>query len=149
MGRGLLLLGLALLVPAAGAEAQINPEQMEWGPAPEGLPEGALLAVLSGDPNKPGLFTIRLRFPSGYKIMPHRHPTDEHVTVIQGEFAIGMGDKYRDKKMSSLARGGYAVARATMNHFAFTKDGAIVQITSMGPFQITYANNRDDPRRKR
>jgi hypothetical protein len=151
MGRGLLLLGLGtILAGSAGpVQAQVNSDQLEWGPAPDGLPEGALHAVLSGDPAKPGLFTIRLRFPSGYKIMPHRHPTDELVTVIQGEVALGMGDKFRDKKAVSLARGGYAVAGANMNHFAFTKDGAIVQITSQGPFQIIYVNKRDDPRRKK
>ena len=66
---GRLLLALALCLTASAAGAQKNPDQMEWGPPPEGLPPGALLSVLSGDPAKPGLFTIRLRFPPGYKVM--------------------------------------------------------------------------------
>jgi hypothetical protein len=60
-----------------------------------------------------------------------------------------MGDRFRDKKAMSVVRGGYAVAPANMNHFAFTKDGATVQITANGPFAITYVNPRDDPRRKK
>jgi len=149
--KKLLFFPLCALLAAVGgaASAQKNPDQLEWGAAPDGLPPGALLAVMSGDPTKAGLFTIRLRFPPGYKVMPHRHPSDEMVTIIAGELSLGMGDRFRDKKAASLVRGGYAVAPANMSHFAFTKEGATVQITAVGPFQITYVNPRDDPRRKR
>ena len=147
--KRLLLLGIAALLAAFPANAQKNPDQLEWGPPPDGLPDGALLAVLSGDPAKEGLFTIRLRFPPSYKILPHRHPTDELVTVVDGELMLGMGKSYSEKKATKLVRGGYAVAGANMDHYAFTKSGAEVQITANGPFQITYVRARDDPRRKR
>ena len=147
--KRLLLFGLAALLAALPANAQKNPDQLEWGPPPEGLPDGALLAVLSGDPGGQGLFTIRLRFPPGYKILPHHHPADELVTVVDGELMLGMGKSYSEKKATKLVRGGYAVARAKMEHYAFTKSGAEVQITAEGPFQITYVRARDDPRRKR
>jgi quercetin dioxygenase-like cupin family protein len=145
----LLLLGLSAVFAACPAHAQINPQQMEWGPGPGGLPPGALLAVLSGDPEKQGMFTIRLRFPPGYKVMPHHHPADELVTVISGELALGMGNRFNQKKATALVRGGYAVAPANMNHFAFTKGGAEIQVTAHGPFAIAYVNPRDDPRRKK
>ena len=147
--RRVILLCFSILLAAFPANAQKNPDQLEWGPPPDGLPEGALLAVLSGDPAKEGLFTIRLRFPKGYKVMPHRHPSDELVTVIGGELSLGMGKSYSEKKASNLVIGGYAVAAANMDHYAFTKSGAEIQITSNGPFQITYVRPRDDPRRKR
>jgi hypothetical protein len=38
--------------------------------------------VLEGDPAKAGPFTLRLKT-EGYKIAPHYHPADEHVTVIK------------------------------------------------------------------
>ncbi|HMH57424.1 MAG TPA: cupin domain-containing protein, partial [Gemmatimonadales bacterium] len=60
----------------------VTPDAMQWGPAPAILPAGAKLAVLDGDPTKPGLFTMRLSMPDGYRIPPHFHPVDEHVTVI-------------------------------------------------------------------
>src|SRR4051812_28360866 len=56
-----------------------------WGAAPPSLPPGAQAAVLVGDPGKPGVFTLRLKFPPGYRIPRHWHPTDEAVTVIEGE----------------------------------------------------------------
>src|SRR5262245_7386243 len=58
----------------------ITPNDVKWGPAPPALPAGAQIAVLSGDPSKAEPFTIRLKAPDGYKIMPHWHPTDENVT---------------------------------------------------------------------
>ena len=147
--KRLLLLGLAAILPLVPAHAQMNPDQLEWGPPPDGLPEGALLAVLSGDPAKPGLFTMRLRLPPGYKILPHRHSSDELVTVISGEVSLGMGKSYSERKARKLARGGYAVAAANMDHYAFTKDGGEIQVTANGPFQIAYVRPKDDPRRKR
>ena len=67
----------------------LNPADLKWGDAPPGLPPGAKLAVLAGDPNKKGLFTVRLQTPAGYKVPPHTHPTSEHITVISGTFNIG------------------------------------------------------------
>jgi len=51
----------------------------------------AQLAVLEGDPTaSTGDFTIRLKMPDGYKIAPHWHPNRENVTVISGNFKVGM-----------------------------------------------------------
>ena len=71
----------------------IAPNDVLWGPAPASLPAGAQAALLEGDPAKPGPFTLRIRMPDGYKIPPHYHPAVEHVTVLQGTFVLGMGEK--------------------------------------------------------
>ena len=146
--KGTFILCLASMLAASAAPAQINPAGLKWGPAPAGLPKGARLAVLSGDPNKEGMFTIRLRFPPGYAVQPHWHPTDELVTVIAGQVALGMGAKFNPARAKTLVTGGYVVAPAKMNHYAFTRGGATIQITAHGPFAITYVNPGDDPRKK-
>jgi quercetin dioxygenase-like cupin family protein len=46
--------------------------------------------------------------PAGYKIAPHWHPTDEHVTVLAGTFALGMGEKFDQAAAKEIAAGGYA-----------------------------------------
>jgi hypothetical protein len=89
------------------------------GPAPSVFPKGAQIAVLSGDPFKDGLYVVRLKMPSGYKIAAHNHPTDEMVTVISGNFHLGMGDKLDEKKGVLLTAGGYAEAPSKMNHYAW------------------------------
>jgi hypothetical protein len=82
-------------------------------------------------------------------VQPHWHPSDELVTVITGQVSFGMGPRFSPAKAKSMMTGGYVVAPAKMNHYAFTKAGATIQITSHGPFAITYVNPSDDPRRKR
>jgi quercetin dioxygenase-like cupin family protein len=139
-------LAIGLLLGVAGAaQAQVNSTDLKWGPAPPVFAKGAQMAVLSGDPSKAGEFVIRLRFPAGYKIGAHHHPTDEYVTVVSGDFSLGMGDKLDAAKSAALASGGFAMAPANMNHFAWTKGGAVVQVSSQGPFAMTYVNPADDP----
>ena len=33
-----------------------------------------------------------------------------------------------------------------MRHFAYTKDGATIQVHGNGPFTVSYVNPADDPR---
>lgn len=144
---------ILLLVGTTGALADdmkmpVNASQVEWGPAPNFVPEGAELAVLSGDPSKDGLYVIRLKMPAGYKIAAHNHPTTEMVTVISGDFHLGMGDKLDEEKSVLLTTGGYAEAPAHMNHYAWLSTPTIVQVHGQGPFAITYVNPADDPRSK-
>jgi hypothetical protein len=44
-----------------------------------------------------------------------------------------------------MAVGGYALLPAEMRHFAWTKDGATIQVHGMGPFVLNYVNPADDP----
>ena len=133
---------------ASQAQAQVNPGDLKWGAAPAVFPAGAQMAVLSGDPAKSGVFVIRLKVPAGYKVPAHQHPTDEYVTVVSGDLSLGMGDKLDPAKSAKLAAGGFAVAGAKMNHFAFSTTGAVVQIAAEGPFAMTYVNPADDPTRR-
>ena len=145
MYRTLFGLGLALLAGTAASAQTMDGGDLKWGPAPAVFPKGAELAVLSGDPFKPGVFVLRLRMPAGYKIPAHHHPTDEMVTVISGDFTLGMGDKLDHAKGMKFKSGGYVNAMAGMNHFAWTTGGAVVQVTAVGPFGMTYVDPKDDP----
>ncbi len=124
----------------------ISPNDVQWGDAPPSLPPGAKMAVLDGDPTKPGSFTIRMKTPAGYKIPPHTHPTAERVTVISGSFKLGMGDKLDDASAQEMAPGSFVNLPAGMKHFAMSNAESIIQINSEGPFQINYVNPNDDPR---
>jgi hypothetical protein len=134
---------------AKAVEVETAPDELKWGPAPPSLPPGAQLAVLSGDPSKAGgQYTMRAKFPDGYKVPPHWHPTDENVTVIQGTFNLGMGDKLDQSETKALPAGGFAMMPKHMHHFAWATGETIVQIHGTGPFAITYVNPADDPRKK-
>ena len=47
-----------------------------------------------------------------------------------------MGDSLDETKAQHFTAGGYAVAPAHMNHFAWTKTGPTIQVNSMGPFEM-------------
>jgi hypothetical protein len=130
---------------SSAAWAMHGGEGLKWGDGPEVLPKGAKLAVLQGDPMKPGPYVLRLQFPAGYKIAPHSHSKDENVTVMSGTLMLGMGDKPDMKAMKTIKPGEYGSIPAKQNHYAMAKTAAIIQIHGDGPFDISYVNADDDP----
>ena len=130
---------------ASGAHVMVKASDTKWGEGPAFLPKGVQAAVLYGDPAKDGPFAIRLKAPAGGKIPRHWHPTDEQVTIIEGDFHLAMdeGAKAHD---ADFGPGDYVNLPAKMQHEASTKGGAVVQVNGMGPFQINYVDPKDDPR---
>jgi quercetin dioxygenase-like cupin family protein len=126
----------------------ITPNDVKWGPAPPSLPSGAQIAVLSGDPSKAEPFTIRLKAPDGYKIMPHWHPTDENVTVLEGTFVMGTGEKFDEAAAHAMPAGSFVRMPKGTRHFAMAKGETVVQVHAIGPFVINYVNPNDDPRKQ-
>jgi quercetin dioxygenase-like cupin family protein len=84
--------------------------------------------------------------PAGYRIPPHWHPVAEHLTIISGRIAFGMGDKFDAAAMKTLPAGGYAVMPPEMRHYLEAKTEAVLEVHGVGPFVITYVNAADDPR---
>ena len=124
----------------ASASAQ---QGVEWGPAPSILPPGAQIAVLQGDPGSNAEFTIRLKFPNGYKIPPHTHPTTENVTVLSGTFLAGMGTQFVESNMQAFERDGFNSLPAGMAHYAMARGETVIQLHAIGPFAVNYVNQAD------
>ena len=151
-GLLLFLLAAACLAQTAGsgaAHVAVTPDQVQWGPGPPSLPAGAQMAVLAGDPSQPGAsYTLRAKVPDGYRIPPHWHPVDENVAVIQGTFMIGMGEKFNRAGSHALPAGSFMRMPKEVRHFACVKGETILDVYGLGPFDITYVNPADDPRKK-
>jgi quercetin dioxygenase-like cupin family protein len=122
---------------------------LQWSEGPSMLPPGAQMTLLEGDPAKEGYFAARLKLPAGYVIPPHFHPKEERLTIIEGTFELGMGDKTDESKYQSWPAGSYVSMSAGMHHFARAKTDVIVQLATLGPWGITYLNPADDPRNKK
>jgi ketosteroid isomerase-like protein/quercetin dioxygenase-like cupin family protein len=135
--------------PAALPHAIVAPNTIKWGDPPPALPAGARVAVVSGDPTKAGPFVLRAQVPAGYRVMPHFHPTAEHLTVLSGTIALGMGDTWNEAGMTTLAAGGFATMPADMRHSFLARSAATFQVHGNGPFVLTYVNAADDPRNKK
>ncbi len=134
---------------AYGPDRQIliPADDVEWSSGPASLPEGAEFAVLEGDPSESGMFVMRLRLPDGYIIPPHTHPNVERVTVVSGVFNLGHGDRFSREGTAELPAGSFTSMPPGMQHFAFAEGETVVQLTSIGPWEINYIDPEDDPRR--
>lgn len=152
------LLMLSLSLPAF-AEDQIErmnasvmksftPETVEWKDEPI-LPKGAKSVVVVGDPTKKGVFIAWLKFPANYPIPPHTHPFTEVVTVLRGKLGNGMGEVLDKNKGEMLNTGSSFVLPTGHTHYVWTTDEeTIVELIATGPWDITYTNPSDDPRKK-
>ena len=141
--KRILLLTAATMLAASPAQAK----GLKWGPAPPGLPAGAQIAVEKGDPGKAGEFVIRIKMPADYAVAPHHHPTDEVVRVKSGTLNYGMGEKVDRANAGTLSDPAtHVTMHAGMNHWVFTTAPAEIQVSGTGPFQIIYADPKDDPR---
>lgn len=124
------------------------PTEVKWDAGPPVFEKGMSFTVVSGDPGKPGPYVVRAKMPAGYKIAPHWHPTTEHVTVLSGSFAFGMGEKFDKASMKTIPAGGYALMPADMRHYAMATTEATIQVHGEGPFALTYVNPADDPSKR-
>jgi quercetin dioxygenase-like cupin family protein len=143
------LAGVASTAPAEAMEGHmiVSPQDIKWGPAPAVLPPGAEAAVLFGDPSKEGLFALRLKLPEGYSVPPHTHPVDEVVTVISGMFNLGMGETADQSAAQPLPAGSFFALPPETAHYVFIDEPTVIQISTVGPWGLTYVNPEDDPRK--
>jgi hypothetical protein len=69
---GIILASTTTYAQNSGTAVLKFPQDIEFkGPA-----DKPQTAILYGDPTKPGVFVTRIKFPPGYKDMPHWHPDE-------------------------------------------------------------------------
>jgi quercetin dioxygenase-like cupin family protein len=110
--------------------------KLAWAPA-EGLPPGAQVAVLYGDPSKTGPFALRFKFPAGYQIPTHSHPTDELLTVLSGKARMSFGEDASEKTAEAMNQDSFMVLPAGQWHALWIDSETIIELHSTGPFAIT------------
>ena len=114
----------------------VAPEQVVWTDKP-GF-EGVKFATIAGDPSKPGIYVIRVKFSPGRMTRPHWHPEDRHVIVISGTWYMGEGDTFDPEKTVPLKPGSYARHPAKAHHYDGAKDEEVIlQIVGYGPSGTT------------
>jgi quercetin dioxygenase-like cupin family protein len=70
------------------------PEDLEWPNTPLGMPSGYRQVLMVGSPKIQQLYTFRAKLPPDWRAMPHFHPEDEHITVLEGSCYLGKGEVY-------------------------------------------------------
>jgi quercetin dioxygenase-like cupin family protein len=135
--------------PGQGIFKSVLPEDLDWQPFPA-FPPSVRLAVVVGQPSESGLYVIRVKVPSGVKLMPHRHPEDRIYTVMSGVFYIGLGDRFDGDEVAAYPPSSVIVLPGNTYHFHWARSGEYVtQVTAIGPLGLEYLDPGDDPREHR
>lgn len=133
----LLIAGSAASPTGDEAFIRIRPDEILWTDVPDG--HGVQTAIVQGDPDKPGLYVIRARFPPHIMDRPHWHPHARYVTVLQGTWYTGTGVMFDLRRAVPLPPGSVMVHPARAVHWdgSATDETVIVQITGEGPGSTT------------
>ena len=116
-----------------------HPDQIKW----TGSPTGAQQAVLLGDPSKPGLYIVLVKWNPHNMSHPHFHPNDRYITVLSGTWWVGSGTKFDPDATVPMPAGSYVVDLAKQPHFDGAKEeAAIIEIVGEGPATITPAEQK-------
>jgi hypothetical protein len=83
--------------------------------------------------------------------LPRLEKTLSHIFVIRciapsGKTGMAMSETVEKDSSKILAPGGFAYMPAGMVHYAWCEEESV--ISGNGPFDIIYANPKDDPRRQ-
>jgi hypothetical protein len=131
--------GFAAAVPLGAAKPPVLdpaaikihlPDQIHWVDSPD----GKSLAVLQGDPNKPGWYIALLKWHAHHNSRPHYHPNDRYITVLSGTWWVNTGSKYDPDHMIPLPVGTFVVHPAKTIHYDGAKDGdTVLEVVGQGP----------------
>ena len=156
------LLALAILlftVPALAADDQkidrftadalknFDLAELQWADEPS-LPTGAKVSLIAGKPEAAGMFMAYLKFPANYEIPPHTHPYAELITILKGRAGNGVGEKFDREKGNVLEAGSSFTLPAKTAHYMWNDEEVVVLLVATGPWNITYTDPKDDPRKK-
>jgi quercetin dioxygenase-like cupin family protein len=150
MKRMLLAAATAVIVLASVTSAMIwagqnkkevvglTPEKVRWF-TPSYYKDGRQRAQMFGDSSQGGAWVDRVKIPGGGRVLAHTHPHDEFVTVIEGTWYLGEGERFDPAKLKGYPAGSFIVIPAGVPHFVAAKDGAvIVQLSGTGKFGTDY-----------
>jgi quercetin dioxygenase-like cupin family protein len=150
MKRTLLVAGAAVLVlagmtpPRTGARQgrkeviAVTPDGVRWF-TPSYYTDGRQRAQLLGDSGRGGAWVDRVKIPAGGHVLAHSHPADELVTVIEGTWYVGEGERFEAAKLKGYPAGSFIVIPAGLPHFVAARENAvIVQLSGAGKFGTDY-----------
>jgi quercetin dioxygenase-like cupin family protein len=110
----------------------VTPSEINWSPV-SGYPPGYARAMLEGEAGKAAPFTYRVRLPAGFTFKPHTHAGDEHVTVLEGAWSLGVGSTFDASRLKSFPPGSFVVIPAGTPHFVAAEGDTVIQVHGIGP----------------
>ena|SRR5689334_17403001 len=153
------LVGGCLLLACGSASAQTEyvmkdyektfSSENGWKDA-NSIPPGAKMILVYGNPKEKGPYVFRVKFPAGYKLPAHKHEDARTVTVLQGNYWSGVGEKFEQDKLTKFTPGSFYTTQAGAPHFSWAETDVVIQEMGQGPISnpIEYVDASLDPRKK-
>ena len=129
---GMLSIGSAAELNPAALSYKL-PDQIPWGPVNAA---GAQVAVVVGDPTKPGFYAVYNKWTKGNHFShPHFHPNDRYIVVLQGTWWVGTGPKFDPEHGTTpMPAGSFVTHYGKQVHWDGAKDeDAVLLIMGEGP----------------
>ena len=139
----LIVLGAVTLAMTQASQSKkeivgLTAEQVRWFTPPY-YKDGRQRARLFGDSSQGGAWVDRVRIPAAMRVLAHTHPQDELVTVIEGTWYVGEGERFDAAKLQGYPAGSFIVIPAGTPHFVATNNGAVViQLSGTEKFRTDY-----------
>ena len=131
--------------PDAHGFVRMQESEMKWVPYAGDTDHMGLQAqYLIGDPNKPGPYVMRLKFPPHTMSTPHSHGEDRVGTVIKGTWWTGDSAEWDPTKTVPVRQGGVMLHPHGAIHYDGARDEeVIVQLAGTGPTSKVSAHKED------
>ncbi len=131
------LAGLAIAAVASQAAAEpvfhaVKPDEIAWKELRKSPP--LFRAMIHGEQEKAGSFTFRVRASAGHRLLPHTHPDERVITVLEGVYWSAVGDTWDEAKLIAFPAGSFYVVPAGVPHFSAVLEGETTfQESGTGP----------------
>ena len=163
MRHAIVLAGFLLAVPA---QAETQQQLLTQGPPktsnplpdPKHIPmifgkdipwkgsKGSQSARLFGDPSKPGIYGVLIRWEPGHNSTPHFHSTDRYAYVVSGSWWVSSSTHYDPGKMYPIPAGTFVTDLKNTIHWdgARAETGPVVlMLVGEGPMTSTRYEPKD------
>jgi hypothetical protein len=106
----------------------VTPSQLHWQGG-----GSTSYAVVEGDPEKAGEYSVIYRVADGHWIAPHWHPYLKRVVVLSGTLLMGSGESGDTSHVTALPAGSFSIVPAKTVHYEGAKGQTMVLFTGQGP----------------
>ena len=104
---------------------------------------------LFGDPNKPGIYGVLIKWLPGHNSKPHFHSTDRYIYVVSGTWWVSASTTYDKGKMYPVPAGSFVTDIANTVHWDGAKESTgpcLLLLVGEGPMHTTQLVQKDPQR---
>lgn len=133
-------------LPDPGHISMVVPKDLKW----TGEAGRQQQAVLFGDPSKPGLYGVIIKWYPGNFSRPHFHDQDRYAYVISGTWWVSTSNVYDEKNTYPVHAGSVVIDKINTVHWDGARQGeqepAVLELVGMGPVKTTQVDENGKPK---